>query len=129
MKNVRFSYVWWHYTDDAEEINCFIFNNKTDKILDIKTQKVYEIDPNNLFKSIKSIYGNKGRIDNTLTILSYYMYDTGSQGYLQAQVYGEAYKYVNTNYLKDFEENFRQKIQKKQNEILESIKHSNELEF
>ena len=53
MKSVQFRYVWWHYTDDADEVNYFVFNNKTDKILDIKTEKVYEIDPNNIFKSIR----------------------------------------------------------------------------
>ena len=129
MKSIRFNYVWWHYTDDADEINYFIFNNKTNKILDIKTQTVHEIDPNNVFKSIKNVYGNKGRIDNTITILSYYFYNTGTEGYIQSQVYGEAYKYVNTNYLENFEKLLKEKILKKQEEILYNIKNSNELEF
>jgi len=129
MKSIRFSYVWWHYTDDADEINCFIFNNKTDKILDIKTQKVHEIDPNNIFKSIKQIYGNKGRIDDTISVLSYYIYNTGTRGYLQSQIYGEAYKYVNTNYLENFEKLLKNKIKKKQQELLDSIKNNDELEF
>ena len=129
MESIRFSNVWWHFTDDGKEINYFIINNKTDKILDIKTQKVHKIDPNDIFKSIKKVYGNKGRIDNTLSVLSYYVYNSGSKGYLQAAIYGETYRYVNTNYLKDFAERLKNKIKQKNSEILDSIKNDNELTF
>ena len=129
MENIRFSYVWWHYTDDGDEIDYFILNNKTNKILDIKTEKIYEIDPNNIFKSIKNIYGNKGRIDDTFTILNYYIFRTGSEGYRNCSIYGEYYRYVNKYYLEDFAIRLQEEIKKKQEELLQSIHHCKELEF
>lgn len=129
MKSVRFSYVWWHYTDDGEEINCFIFNNKANKILDLINNKVYDIDPNNIFKSIKNIYGNKGRLDNTETILSYYVYKDGIRGYQNTQIFGDSLKYVDKEYLQNFTEKLREKIKAKQEDIVNSIKIHSELEF
>jgi len=129
MKSVQFRYVWWHYTDDADEVNYFVFNNKTDKILDIKTEKVYEIDPNNIFKSIKGIYGNKGRIDDTYTILNYYIFRNGSAGFRNSAIFGESYKYVNKNFLKDFAKRLQEEIKSKQAELLDNIQHCEELNF
>lgn len=132
LDSFRFSHVWWHYTDNGEEINYFVFNKQATKILDIKTEKVYDIDTNNFFKSIRKVYGKKGRIDDTLTVLTYYIYKNGTKGYIQTNTYGEYYKYVDKKYLENFEKRLKDAIIEKQNDMIASVKlneHNNEFEF